>query len=1594
MKENRDRVWKKMGRAQGIKLGTLNIHGKSYSDKKSKFKDIVTLMRKNKIAILGLQETHLVDDELERLRVAHPAMIIESNGVSTSKEGVAFMLNKDLVRGKTWQHTVLIPGRASRLQFDVGDENGLDIVLVYAPNAVGEKLEFINQLSEVMGNLRLVEPVMMGDFNFVEDDIDRFPIRKDDNRLTEKFDSLKVKYKWVDGWRIHNPTNRNYTFFQEGTGSRSRIDRIYTTKDLYVYAYNWDIMASGRISDHDLVYVEILKKGLPFIGEGPWRMRLDLIEYQPFRTKIKKLLNETSGKLDEYKGSLEAGEPVEELRKKDTPQTIWLNFKSKLGVVAQNEQKSRRKILHKEKKSMAKKINELLNVNSASAAAVIENERAIKELRKRLKESGELEHTKLQQAAEARFKHFGEKCTKYWFNLNKEVERQECMLALYDRDGNLHTETKVMCEIASEYHQNLQREPEWTPAREKAILDMLDQVEAKLSPDEVNMFEQTTTLGELCDALKASNNGTAPGLDGIPYEFYKSFQEEAEKHKGSEDQHNIPSIMEMYHVVVGDMEQWGIQIPDFTKGLMYLLYKKKDKREIENYRPLTLLNTDYKLYTKTIATKLGKVAGNLLHENQGGFVPGRGLFNQTRTTHMVVEYCEMTGQDGCIIALDQEKAYDKIDHSYLWRVLEKNGFPTAFINRVKEAYKDAKTVVMVNGVLPKPIDVKRGVRQGDGMSCLLYDLAIEPMCQKLRRSSLSGIEVKGLREKLLVSIFADDTLIYTKVGDDMEELSTIIETFCCASTAKFNIHKTEYLPLGSKRFREQLLATRAMGDYRLPEGGTIVPDGTPMRTLGAWVGNHSDTIAQWNSVLSAQKRIMDRWSDTHPSYKGKELILKSLVMSKAFFLASVNGMPKDIEERMERNMRNFLWDNKRRGLMPWKEVISPRRVGGLNMPDIRSRLEAIELKWVKQWLLPEGSRPQWAYIMDEIIFQNVAKSPTLVDDLSKQNWLLQTWHESMAGNSKISPMIRNMLKVARDHNITLSAPKIGANVKKQVPIWYNWTITDNYRWNKKSTKCLRRHHGITTVGELFDFVNGVHPQMACNTRNECAEMSRQVLASLPDKYNPLFNTPRRDGLDHTPHRLEVNAAIDPAEQARIFNPDVTERESWNNMVRICGSLRTHKVRQATPPETPLPAYRTVRIEETHTEVYVKGLGRTDGTFGIGLWYGVGDERNSSVQMKPITKSNTLKGLLAVLLALESNPDGHVVIMSQSRDCVEGLTSKLTQWEDSNWLDVKYKSYWQRAASLARSRPGTTGFKWVKPRAEVEGMKEARKLAKTALALQEAIEVDITPLPQFRLKGARLQSLTLNQMYRLVLQKHQELPGGKSETTRKNVEGAIKKLREATGTVATPEDIWMGLKDPVESKAANFVWRLLHGKVRTGRYFTNIPRYSNLQWCPCGQLEEPEHILFDCDMFGVKELWEGIQRVWEKTSDNVWVTPDVEILRGIGAIRLTNPIDTKRYKILVSEAVWMIWKLRCCRAIGGDPLTLGLMQSKFKETLIKRMRVDFDVISLLPFIKRDREYQEFIAVWAREDLCTVDRKDNGNRTLLTCNEKLWETIRHI
>ena len=363
-----------------------------------------------------------------------------------------------------------------------------------------------------------------------------------------------------------------------------------------------------------------------------------------------------------------------------------------------------------------------------------------------------------------------------------------------------------MAEIGHKAHEDLLTDGLHLNKKEreellKKILDGINEEDKLDEPEKEALGEPISNeLIEL--ALKESAYGSASGINGILYEYWKFLNKTKQENIGNQQYKNL-NIIKSLAMVYNDIEEFGVDPSSkFTIGWMCLLYKKGDKRLIENYRPITLLNTDYKIYTKALAIKLAKAAPEIVHKNQAGSMPGRSITDQICLAKLMVHYSETTEQNGLIVALNQEKAYNKICHDYLTHILKNYNLPDQFINMVKSLYENAKTVVVINGVISAPFRVARGVRQGDPLSCLLFNLAIELLGNMLRKSNtLQGFQIPGKEEHLKVTLFTDDTTVYLKQNNEMEKLFEILDEWCIVSGAKFNTKKTVILPIGTPTYR-------------------------------------------------------------------------------------------------------------------------------------------------------------------------------------------------------------------------------------------------------------------------------------------------------------------------------------------------------------------------------------------------------------------------------------------------------------------------------------------------------------------------------------------------------------------------------------------------------------------------------------------------------------------------------------------------------------------------------------------------------------------------------------------------------------------------
>jgi hypothetical protein len=138
---------------------------------------------------------------------------------------------------------------------------------IYAPNASANNAAFLRHLTQLWTTHNYPRlDALVGDFNLVEDSLDRLPAHSDSQQSTEALRDFKQLHLLADGWCRQNPTSNRYTFLQPQTAIQSCIDRIYICEPILPLCHSWDISPTAVPTDHRLVSAQITQPEAPFIG--------------------------------------------------------------------------------------------------------------------------------------------------------------------------------------------------------------------------------------------------------------------------------------------------------------------------------------------------------------------------------------------------------------------------------------------------------------------------------------------------------------------------------------------------------------------------------------------------------------------------------------------------------------------------------------------------------------------------------------------------------------------------------------------------------------------------------------------------------------------------------------------------------------------------------------------------------------------------------------------------------------------------------------------------------------------------------------------------------------------------------------------------------------------------------------------------------------------------------------------------------------------------------------------------------------------------------------------------------------------------------
>ena len=419
-------------------------------------------------------------------------------------------------------------------------------------------------------------------------------------------------------------------------------------------------------------------------------------------------------------------------------------------------------------------------VNSIMAVVPLspESSNKVEALRLRLAEIEEKETEIMRLRAGVRWREEGEKSTSYFLARFK-ARSEGAFMHSISLGNRLVKGTKDVLQLVQLFYGRLYDMQHPGKLDDAAFCDNFFANCPTLDREQRALLSRPLDLAELKESLKSCVD-SSPGLDGIPYSFYEAFSDPLLKY-----------VLESWTYAI----RTGNLASSQKRSCLTLLPKQgKDLSQIGNWRPISLSSCDLKIVTKAYANRLKVILPNIISEDQVAYVPGRDISFNNRVIQCAKRFSISQSLDYCLVSLDAQKAFDSVSHKYLVKVLQAYEFPQEFIDVFSTLYSDLNSVAQVNGFLSKEFAIRRGVKQGDALSCGLFILAIDPLLRNLR----SNVHIEGMSipigplesANIKVLSYADDVAIICK-NRNLQQIFTEYEKFSEISGLILNASKTE-----------------------------------------------------------------------------------------------------------------------------------------------------------------------------------------------------------------------------------------------------------------------------------------------------------------------------------------------------------------------------------------------------------------------------------------------------------------------------------------------------------------------------------------------------------------------------------------------------------------------------------------------------------------------------------------------------------------------------------------------------------------------------------------------------------------------------------
>jgi len=913
-----------------LELMTYNVNGLGDDNKaKRLINKLIKHNERRTPTIIALQETHLTHKSIRafnnkwRFQSVHSCHTSASAGVSI------------LYFSHQWAEVVAeesdLEGRICSVTLKSHVDEKFSFVSVYVPSNNRESLAFVDSVEAFCSELLRTNPdskiILLGDFNYTTDSHDYITrtVSPIETILRLKIEMLTQTFDLKDSYRQVHPKG-GFTWGHRNTSiSRSRIDRIFTPAGLVIL--DAEVVTDFDQSDHSLLITKLKVSTNKPRGPGCYKINPNILDNESVKAEIE-------GKISIL---------IDQSPTHFDPHVKWdyikLGIRNIFMEACSNVSKSNKfelKCAESELNFLHGKLESLLADGASDAdPSIMITRLEIKRCEAAVDRQRDIEARNLIYMSRAKWSEEGEKSTKYFLNLIKSKNADSTIHSVKTTNGIEVSEQRLIEEeIYCYYSQLYSKKPVSTNEHlDEAFLSN----NPKISEQQRAFMNEPLTLRDLYNSVQSCDD-SAPGPDAIPYSIYKKFW----RLLG-------PLLLKSwkYSVETGKMSQ------EQRQSVIALIPKKdKDKTVLSNLRPISLTNTDVKIITKAITLKLNPILDSIISPTQTAYVPKRQVSDNTFLLDKIIQLANKTEENLFILSLDAQKAFDSVDHEYMYRTLKSFGFGDEFIATIRTIYNDLTASVLVNGFKTKVLALLRGVKQGDALSCALFILCVEPLFRAIHNShNIIGFKVRSPytleSTECKLTGYADDFTPIVANVESVKEVFRIYHQYSLISGVYLNPDKTEILKIGPQYGEPPTDIAVEYGDknYVITTTNRVIVCGVshPMDIPESYKHNITDKIAKL-------KQILNSWRCRSLSIIGKILITKTYGLSQLiYFLQTCHINGSDLK-LIESTLFSFIWSAK--STRPNDKIKRATlkctiNDGGLNAPDIVSLNKSLKFK---KWL--------------------------------------------------------------------------------------------------------------------------------------------------------------------------------------------------------------------------------------------------------------------------------------------------------------------------------------------------------------------------------------------------------------------------------------------------------------------------------------------------------------------------------------------------------------------------------------------------------------------------------------------------------------------